>query len=611
MLTPQKMYRAAELASQKLSFIRRARVGFINKYVGDFYAKSKPMGLSVDDRKATPLQHMYNAVTTYTANLAYADPKFDVGSRTLIYRDYSNTLGLAVNHLTQEIKLRSTLRRVVVDSLFLAGFVKTGITNAGTIEVDGVGIEIGQPYVERIDPDDIIIDPNARAWEAQEFVGHKLRVPREWLMESGLMDPDKVKKLTASLAGQSRASEVSGKTPGLSDIREYVELLELYIPGEKVVVTLPWQCGEYKDFLRVADYEGPETGPIHMLGYADVPDNVLPAPPCGAWADLHDLANRIARKLARQADRAKSVGVYKAGNEEDAKLIRDASDGDMVGLEEPESVRVVEYGEVSDSGYEFLQWAQQQFSQSAGNLEMLSGTGPVADTATEAEMLRASQGIKLADMSSQLYHFVAGIGRDLAFYIHTDPLIELPLVKRVQGQDVQVTYSPEMREGDFLDFHITVKPFSMQRTDPNQQLRRQMEFLSTVVPATVQATVQCAQVGIQFRIDQALKDVAQKMGLDDLDSWFALDPMLQRAMMMQEMVPPDGKAPGSQAGTAPPPMAPLAPAAPAGAGGFRVQQPVPTARAAPMDPASALASDAQQVAAPLQREYTAAMGGRR
>lgn len=48
--------------------------------------------------------------------------------------------------------------------------------------------------------------------------------------------------------------------------------------------------------LRVVDWEGPESGPYHLLWYNEMPSNSFPLAPVTQWIDLNDGYNRVMRK---------------------------------------------------------------------------------------------------------------------------------------------------------------------------------------------------------------------------------------------------------------------------------------------------------------------------
>jgi hypothetical protein len=529
-LTPQKMSRLVEVAFDKNNHLRKARTRFLAQYTGRFYSKSKPG--DAEERKASPINLIYQAVTTMVPNLAFRDPKFKVRSQTLAYRGYADMLELATNHLTNVLKLRKELRMTIVDALFFAGFMKTGIATTGQfITQEDQDIAIGEPFAERVDPDDMILDPLAKQWEEQMIIGNRFRVLRQDLLDSGLYDNDLVMNMGSRTDSKTQfeAQYLSGdKTSDLKEVMDFVDLVEVFIPRDQRVVTMPWTKGQISDqFLRDVDWAGPETGPYHMLGFNFVPDNLLPIPPVSLWYDLHVLGNRIARKIARQADRMKRVLAYEGSAIADAENIADADDGETVRVNNLGAIKEVTYGGTTDEAYEFMKWTKGEFSDITNNLDMLSGNEAGAPTATQSEMLQNNSSVRLSDIQNMVYDFTQDIGTDLAFFLHTDPLIELPLIKRVSGQDTQVTYTPDMREGEFMSYMLAVEPQSMARPDPNMKVQHLLTFASNVIPAAAQAA---QMLGPAFKVGAFLSRVGEEIGLEEMDEIIDMPTYRQWAM---------------------------------------------------------------------------------
>jgi hypothetical protein len=486
---------------------------------------------------------IHQATTTLVPNLVYNDPKAAISTEYLAYRPYADVLELATNHLTREINLRHTLRQVITDSVFLAGFVKTGIgVNEQTLDIDGWLADIGQPYCDRVDPDDMIMDPLAREWEEQRFIGNRYRVAAEAMENIDGYDMDKVKQLqsryTAMTASETEASFLGQKVSVASEADRLfgeIDLVDLYIPEEQVIITMPWGSNNniFPDFIRVVDYQGPEHGPYEMLGFAYVPDNLMPVAPAMVWHDLHVMTNKIAVKMARQAERSKRVLAYESSAWEDAQDITDAEDGDTVRVDDVTAIQEIQYGGPTDDMYKYITWAKEQYSEMAMNIDLLSGTGSNEPTATQAEMVQANSSVRLADMQNMVYQFTAKIMERMAFYLHTDPLIELPLVKRKQGVDTQVFYTPEMREGDWMDYHLKVTPYSMARQDPNVKVRRVLEFTGQVIPALAQAY---QMLGPAFNLENTLALLGREMAIDELDEMINAQVLQAQVARMQQML---------------------------------------------------------------------------
>jgi len=536
-MDPRTLSRLTNYGFDKMKFFRRSRLMLLKQYVTRMYGPEDQLS-----NRSTPINMIYQAATTLVPNLVFRNPKAKIGTKYLAYRQYADLGAEAVNHLTDEIRLKDSLRRVITDAIFMAGFMKEGLGVSGqTLDLDGFLHDVGQPYADRVDPDDMVLDPIAREWEEQRFMGNRFTIELEALKETGLYSMEAIEQLTSRYEQwylQNSAESLSGNRQMIESgqLIKSVDLVELYVPSQGAVVTLPWlPTNEVAtDFLRIVDYDGPERGPYHMLGFAFVPDNILPIAPAYVWYDLHTLTNRIARKASRQAERQKSVLAYEASAWQDAQEVEDADDGQTIRVDNIQAIKEVAYGGTADDCYKYIDWAKAQFSEMAMNIDMLSGSSTGEPTATQAQMIQANTDVRLADMREIVYNFTQDCMSTLFFFLHTDPLIEMPMVKRAKGgEEQQVLYTPEMREGDFQDYFLKVKPMSMARSDPNTNTRRLLEFCSNVIPALAQAF---QILGPAFNIEAAINIVGQQMDIDELDEIINSEQLQQMLTMNQQAI---------------------------------------------------------------------------
>lgn len=548
LMKPQVIASIAKAGFSKLAAQDKTRMKFLRRYVGRHFGARQ-------GTEAMPLAFMAQAVTTLIPNLVFKNPRVKITSRFLPYREYASIGALALDHLIDEIDLKTVLRKLVLDAIFGDAFIKIGLCTAGSaVNADGAMHDVGQPYVDRVDLSDMLIDPMARAWDECRILGNRFVADSEELADLGTIDPDKIKKLSTryretggdklSAAGLFGHSGMHGDVGGAIDATQPVDLVDVYIPRHNAVVTMPWASGGEvePEILAEVPYEGPESGMYHKLGFAPVPDNVTSLPLAALWYDLDVMGNKIARKAAERAEREKSILAYESAAFDDAQEIFDAMDGQGVRVDNIDAIKEVSFGGVTADNYQFMAWVQQQFSDIAMNMDLLSGQGSNEPTATQAEMVQQNTTVRLGDMQNMIYEFTETIAKHLFFYLHTDPLIELPLAKRVAGVDEQVFYTPEMREGDWLDYNIKIRPYSMARQEPNIRIRRIMELTSSVIPALASAF---QMLGPAFNLENTLNILAREMDIEELDEIINSQVLHMQVARMQQMlemgIPVDAK----------------------------------------------------------------------
>lgn len=541
---PRRLQHAAHEGFRRMENFRRARLMFIRSYVGQYYDRDKGRIGS------EPLNLIFNAIRVLVPNLVSNFPKTNVSSPYLPYRDYGKTLGLALDFNAKQINIRDVYRRGIVDALFTMGIFKTGLasSNDAVSFGDDLDIDPGEIYTRNVDFDNFVFDPTIRGDMSEaSFTGDRIIVPRRELLESGLYNNSMVEQLPALQARDHtdrtrRVSELSRRNiTSHAFLEEEVEVLELWVPAANAIVTVPGSRDvTFEDYMRVTDYVGDPDGPYTMLSFTPpVPGNPLPVAMVGVWHDLHVMANNMAVKVMDQADRQKDVVVYKPSSADDAVELRDAADGEAIAVEDPDGVKTVSFGGQKQSNELHLMQLQGWFNQMAANPQGVGGQDLRADSATEAGILNQNANIGLNDMQDLIYIAGAKEAAKRAFYLHTDPLINLPLVRReivqtplgFEHQDIQIFLTPEARRGDFLDFAFEFEQDSMQRVDQNLRLQRAMDFGIRLLPTAINAAVQALQVGIPFNVMAYIDRMARAAGITWMDEVF-FDPTFQQRLEM-------------------------------------------------------------------------------
>lgn len=558
-VTTRKIHDAVKLGHKRLQAWRAARCMYVKAYAGQFYGRETAV---IGNE---PLNLIFNAASIIVPTLVSNFPKNVVSTKFVAYRQYAELFGMGLDYLHKKIDLRTTLRRWVVDSLFTMGIIKTGLASSNDLVMfgDNTGVDAGEPYAEIVDFDDWVIDPACRRLEEASFVGHKVRAPRQTLLDSGLFANHIVERLARVGTSTTDSDSLSDLSRGqvsadrAAELQDMVEVYELWVPAAKAIVTLPADGQVYDEFLRVEDFYGTDDGPYTYLSLTPpVPNNPLPVAPVGIWYDLHMMANRMAKKIMEQADRQKTVLGYRPAAADDAQELIDAADGEAISMQDPEGVKSYSWGGQQQSNEAHLGQLAYWFSMMSGNTDQLGGLRTGAETATGQQILQGNQSVRIEDMRDIIYHATGTISRKLAWYLHTDPLIALPLVKRqavppqmaqtpygpimvspARSEEVQVVLTPEMRQGEFLDYNFSIEAKSMSRMDPAMKLQKALIFASRVLPSAAAAAQVCMQMGVPFSFPRFVVRMAKEMEIEWIDEVFH-DPEFQMQMlMMQNMTP--------------------------------------------------------------------------
>ncbi len=449
---------AIEWSICQLETPRAKRVEAIREYVGSHYG---------DGGKDTrvPTNFLELAVTIYSRQLAARSPRVMVTSDSFELRPQARNMEIALNQIPEEIGLDSTLKRAVVEALFAFGVVKVGICASGEVVL---GTEYGEVYADPVPLDDYFCDMSAKSRDTMQFEGNDYWLPVEdvKVMYGGEVDSDPHSVIGSR--GEERAEGVS-VSDGADLYKEKVWLRDVWLPQSRQLITYGIKN---KKVFRVIDWDGPESGPYHLLGFSEVPGNLLPLPPVALWRDLHELGNSLFRKLGRQADSKKTIAAFGGGNEESVMRLKNARDGEGISYSgaKPDAITV---GGIDAPTLAFYLQIRDLFNYLV-DLDSLGGLAASSETLGQDRLLSDASGARLSQMRDDVIRFARGIFNALAWYEWTDPVRERTVRKDIPGTDIGVTikWSAETRDGDFLDYNFDIDAYSMQDDSPSLKLQK-------------------------------------------------------------------------------------------------------------------------------------------
>lgn len=497
--------------------VRKVRYKMLQQYANGFYS-----GGSGQIRRPMPLNIIDRGVQIIAPFLVTNNPRVLLetryGASKPGMRSFAITMELALAHLFEEINLaQRTLRPIVIDSLFGMGITKTGVWSGGTVDMGGWLADVGQPYCDRVDFNDYIGDISARNREEMMIEGNRYRLPKKFVFDSGLFknfdhlvpDVHQEKDTDPKTIMDNRHTEYT-------ELRETIELQDIYIPDEGITITLPLE-GFGTKIMRTVEWEGPEGGPYDVLQYKNFPDSIIPIPPVYIWLDISKTINIMARKMAENCEREKSIGIYQQGDEEDAQRWKDSRHGDVIGLSNPESAKEITVGGFEPKSMEYLQYLEHQFAISYSNLYGLGGKGAQAKTLGQEQMLQYNATRALDDMVEQFHDFTRKIIKKLAFFLWTDPTKQIPMIRNVGGIDVEVTYSESAQEGDFVDYSFDIDPYSLSRMNPELRFQKMMQLISGVILPLAPLAM---QQGSYPDVDAIVKEMGRYLHIPNLETWW-------------------------------------------------------------------------------------------
>ncbi len=443
---------------------KEERIESIRQFTGNHY------GVGTSDLK-TPVNFLKLATDIFLRILSPRNPRCMITTKYSEVKPTAATFQMAVNEIPETIGLAKTLKRMVMEALFSAGFIKVGLHTTG----EALGFEFGEPFVDIVTLDDIILDMSAKRMDLIQYIGNTYWLPFDKFMDIAKIPKNARDKLHADDNqlvgdhGDTRAN-IIGSDSNAEEYEKRIKLRDVFIPNERVMVTY---AVTEKLKLQDFEWEGPERGPYHKLGFTEVPGNLMPLAPVPIWRDLHELANMLYIKLGNQADDQKTVLGFGSTDETDIINFQGASDGDGIPYHGAEP-KTLTAGGVSQPTLAFWLVLKDVFGYFAGNMDSVGGLAAQTQTVGQDKLLSEAANAQMQDMTEAVKDVTEEVFKSLAWYEWHDPLSEKVINKKIPGTDmtIPVAWNAEAKAGDFNLFDMKIDVYSLQDDSPQLKLQK-------------------------------------------------------------------------------------------------------------------------------------------
>lgn len=501
-----------------LKVFRNKRLMLMREQVGHNYSDN-----GADDK--VPINLMELANNIYLQRLVAQNPQVAISTFYPELKEIVTRFELAGNHLIDEINLGETLETIVGDAMLSKGIAKIYL-NRTKVEVGGVFHDSGQATVDAISLDDWFEDMTVDTNENGQFEGNYWYATIEEAMEifPGTKKEDFTYRDEETEENNTGHAISEGSGTQREEFKRTVRFMDVWLKKQNRIIqaTASKPSDDFQDpigkVLKQFDWTGPENGPYRKLGFGKVQGNTMPVAPAMHWKDMHDLANKLFRKLGRQAVRQKTVTGVRPGADADGNRVIDASDGDMIKLDDPRNVADLKTGGIDPPTLAFVLMLKDLFSYFAGNLDMLGGLGPQSETLGQDQLLSASASMRIQKMQKEVTTFTTAVLGDLMWYLWYDPdPNQKDVVKTIDGLEsiaINVPFKPEDREGDYLQYNIKMEPYSMQHQSPESK----MQGIRTILLEMVQPLLpMMEQQGVTLNVEKLFKTVAKLSNIAELN----------------------------------------------------------------------------------------------
>ena len=514
--------RASRLALQPY---REDRLRAVKQYAGAHYGDGAA-------RKEVPVNLIASYVQTVLRSLVAKNPRVMLATHKKDAKPVVSAMESWVNRQLKKMKFAGTLRRAATDALFCIGIVKVALSTPSDAQSSGWGLPAGSAFAQCIDLDDFVFDIHAKDFSQAAFIGHRFRAPYESVRTAPYFKAKARKSVTATEdrqfneAGDERIAMLGQGDIGRDDeFEEWVDLWEIYLPRKRCVLTITYDEQDDDHVLEYTDWLGPDHGPYHFLSMAVVPGNAIGKAPVQDLYDLAALINNIYRKLARQTERQKEIGIVQRMAAEDGSRIVKASDGDMISVDNPAGTQVVSFGGINPNSAQFAVHARDLFSKQAGNLDLMSGGAPQSKTATQDKLLNENASLTVADMQDNTLEFTSSVIEALCWYWHHDPFSVMKTQYSVPGMpDIAIeraVTADQRAQIPWDELEVQIDPYSMQHQTPQGRAAQLNQVVQQVITPLMPVLM---QQGVMFDVNAFLAKLAKLMDMPDLQEIITIMP---------------------------------------------------------------------------------------
>jgi hypothetical protein len=483
-----RLYKAIKSSRDALEPFRRVRKELIKDYVGSWYSQS-----GADNKTLVNL--MNQTARIYTVALAANNPRVMVSTPNDASLAFANRFEVNLNKLISDMSLDKTFRAILLDAFFCIGcgvvmMRDTDTRFHGLLESEeDVWLDPGEPWFNRVSLDDLILDMSAKELTKMRYCGHRYRADYEKVMD----EPGYNKKAKEKLKPTNRSHhDTTGAVRDIAsesgtaeddDLKDMVWLMDVWIAENNSIVTMACDQADLLPLIE-RDWVGSQAGPYKFLSLGDTPDNVMPTSPAINLKGMHDLQNRLHRRMEEDSDAHRVVNVYPPGMENDANNLRTAKRNSWIQGKSPEQIKQYEMGGVDQRDMALSTFLQGEYDRFAGNLQAMGGLGSQASTVGQEELIHGNLSRNVADMRMAVVSFASDCILDLGRLMWEDQTLELQTSIPVGKSGIRLgsSWTPDYRVGAFEDYEFRVEPYSMVFTTPEQKLQEVFQIMRELAP---------------------------------------------------------------------------------------------------------------------------------
>ena len=468
-------------------------------------------------------QHLINlidrGVFTIVPYLVEGNPKVLVDTKIANCRPWAFTTQLALNFILDKMNFAErTLIPAAINSMFGAGITRTFTEYDRVINLDDNAIKYGNNVVRVIDDADYIGDVAAKTRDDFIIEGDIYKLPTEYAKDLYSKYADDISS-DCKLTSDYHPEKISNGEWDINrlSLREYTSFIDLYLYDEGITITI-MPYGKAAKVLHTVEEDGPGGSPYDFLGYKFFPGTTYPIPPAWAWHDLDVTMNIMAQTAREQAESQKDLLFVPPGHTELGKKITSAKNLDVMEMSTAGEIKKESLGGVNPENYNWMNFAEQAFTKTGANPDVLAGRGAQAPTLGQEQMVFQNASRIVNNMHTRFQGFMTSIINKLAYKVLQDPSEYIPLMHHIPGVgELPKVFSSADKVGDFYDFVFKITPYSTQRTSPEVLAQKLMGFMTQWVLPTYQFA---AQQGAELDVPTVTRILSDYMGFENFNQFY-------------------------------------------------------------------------------------------
>lgn len=511
-------FRAIEGSYRSLKWVRNLTHNLVKEYHGPAYGTAA--GLE------KPLNKLHQAVDACQVMLASQLPRVTIRTERDELFGFAAEYEAALNALIAEIRLEKTLRQWVLDAFFSVGVVKVHLKDSAPVMFENdLWMDPGSPFASNISIDDFVYDTSAKKWSEVKFAADMYRIPFADIaagVEQGMYRAEATKDLAPTSKFQQDQERLrlfsTGDEMDSDEFEPMIDLADVWVARERKIYTFAVQ--DRSQFilkgepLAEMEWREPNHGPYHILGFNDVPDNIMPLSPASHLQRLDRDINSLCRKLILQADRQRTNPVYTPQGQQTMQNLKNTADGVAIN------------GQVSDVGMitipgadpgnqQFMLMLLELFSQMGGNIDAIMGLGAQAKTVGQEQLIHDAGNRKFSQMQYRVVEATTQLCESLGFMLWEDEYKTIASRIPIEGTDytVPVEWKPGDRMGRFEEFKPRIGIYSMVNRPPAQQADT---LMGTLERAFVPFLQMMMQQGGQIDFARLAEDLSDMLDIPEL-----------------------------------------------------------------------------------------------